>query len=314
MIWFLILLALAAIVLFISYLCFRMAFYVTPEQKIRPKGYPIPDGDIYDPHRPQMIRWIDEIRAMPHEDVSIQSFDGLTLRGKFYEYAPNAPIEIMFHGYRGSAERDLCGGVQRAFGCGHSALVVSQRGSVDSDGNVITFGILESRDCQSWVDFAIEHFGSDVKLILTGISMGASTVMIAAGRELPENVVGVLADCGFNSAEDIIKNNIRDMKLPPKISYPFVRLGALVFGHFDPNEISAMEAMKHCRLPIIFFHGEDDDYVPCWMSKICYEICPSAKKLVIVPGAGHGLSFPVDQEGYLRQLRAFDTANWQKKG
>ena len=307
---FLILLTFIALILFISYLCFRIGFYVTPEQKIRPEGYSIPDGDIYEPHREQMIRWIDEIRAMPHEDVSIQSFDGLTLRGKFYEFAPGAPVEIMFHGYRGSAERDLCGGVQRCFACGRSALVVGQRGSVDSDGNVITFGILESRDCRRWVDFAIDHFGSDVKLILTGISMGASTVMIAAGQELPKNVVGVLADCGFNSAEDIIKKTIRDMNLPPRLSYPFVRLGALVFGHFDPNETSAMEAMQHCRLPIIFFHGEEDDYVPSWMSKACFEHCASTKKLVVIPGAGHGLSFPVDQEGYLRELRKFAEKYW----
>ena len=307
---FMITAALAALILFISYLCFRMAFYVTPAQKIRPEGYPIPEGDIYEPHREQMIRWIDETRALDHEDVEIQSFDGLTLRGKYYEHTPGAPVEIMFHGYRGSAERDLCGGVQRCFACGRNALVVGQRGSIDSDGNVITFGILESRDCRGWVDFAIDHFGSDVKLILTGISMGASTVMIAAGRELPENVVGVLADCGFNCAEDIIKKTIREMKLPPNLSYPFVRLGAMVFGHFDPNETSAMEAMEHCRLPIIFFHGKDDDFVPCWMSRVNYEHCAAIKKLVIIPGAGHGLSFPVDQEGYLRELREFAAKYW----
>ena len=307
---FMITAALGALILFISYLCFRMGFYVTPAQKIRPEGYPIPEGDIYEPHREQMIRWIDETRALDHEDVEIQSFDGLTLRGKYYEHTPGAPIEIMFHGYRGSAERDLCGGVQRCFACGRNALVVGQRGSIDSDGNVITFGILESRDCRAWVDFAINHFGSDVKLILTGISMGASTVMIAAGRELPENVVGVLADCGFNCAEDIIKKTIREMKLPPTLAYPFVRLGAMVFGHFDPNETSAMEAMEHCRLPIIFFHGKDDDFVPCWMSRVNYEHCEAIKKLVIIPGAGHGLSFPVDQEGYLRELREFAAKYW----
>lgn len=307
---FLILFTISAVVLLISYLCFRIAFHVSAAQKRRPEGYPIPEGEIYEPHRAQMIRWIDEIRAMPHENVSIQSFDGLTLRGKFYEYAPGAPVEIMFHGYRGSAERDLCGGVQRCFACGHSALVVGQRGSVDSDGSVITFGILESRDCRSWVDFVIDHFGPDVKLILTGISMGASTVMIASGGELPKNVVGALADCGFTSAEDIIKRTIREMKLPPNLSYPFVRLGARIFGHFDPDETSSMEAMKRCRLPVIFFHGKDDDYVPCWMSRVNYEHCTSAKKLVIIPGAGHGLSFPVDQEGYLRELRQFAEKYW----
>ena len=63
--------------------------------------------------------------------------------------------------------------------------------------------------------------------------------------------------------------------------------------------------MKTCKLPVIFFHGADDDFVPCEMSRINYEACQSRKQLVIVPGAAHGLSYPVDPEGYLQALRDF---------
>ena len=101
------------------------------------------------------------------------------------------------------------------------------------EGKVITFGIKEHRDCLAWVDFMVEHFGPDVKIILTGISMGASTVLIAAGRELPKNVIGVLADCGYNSAKDIIRKVIRQMNIPVAPGYFFVKLGARIFGHFD---------------------------------------------------------------------------------
>lgn len=300
---------LTLLVLLIAWICFRIAFYVPPKSKMLKEEFPIPEGEVYEPFRKQMIAWMKEIRAMPHEDVQIRSFDGLTLRGTYYEYAPGAPVELMFHGYRGSGERDLCGGVQRCFALGRSALVVEQRASIRSDGNVITFGIKESRDCRDWIDFAIHHLGPDVKIILTGISMGASTVLIAAGRELPKNVIGVLADCGFSSAEDIIKEVIRQMGLPADLAYPFVRLGAKLFGHFDPNETSPMEAVKNCRLPVIFFHGEDDDYVPCRMSRMVYGNCPTPKMLYTVPGAGHGLSYLVDPEGYLNALREF-APNW----
>lgn len=295
---------LVLLILLSAWICFRMAFHVPKGSKERTEEYPVPEGEVYEPFRDAMIKWMKEVRAMPHEDVQIQSFDGLTLRGKYYEFAPGAPIELMFHGYRGSGERDLCGGIQRCFALGRSALIVEQRGSIGSDGNVITFGILESRDCRNWVDFAIDHFGPDVRLILTGISMGASTVLIAAGRELPKNVVGVLADCGFSSAEEIIKKVIRQMGLPVA-AYPFVRLGARIFGHFDLHETSALEAVKSCRLPVIFFHGESDDYVPCDMSRKLHENCAAAKRLCTIPGAGHGLSYLVDPEGYLAALREF---------
>ena len=291
--------------LIVSFICYRMAFYVKEKECWGPDEYPIPQGLVYEPFREPMEEWIRQTRAMPHEKVSITSFDGLTLRGKFFEFAPGAPIEIMFPGYRGNAERDMCGGAQRCFALGHSALIVNQRSCVDSDGNVITFGIRESRDCLDWVDFTIRKFGPEVKIYLTGISMGAATVMNAAGEKLPENVVGVLADCGFNSPRDIIQKVIVDMKMPPRLSYPFVKLGARIFGGFNLEEKSPQEALKRCKVPVIFFHGDTDDYVPCWMSQVNYDCCASEKKLVIVPGAGHGLSCMLDREGYMSALRQF---------
>ncbi len=288
---------------------FLMAFYVPRRKPIDPEAYNIPKGEIYEPYRDQMIAWMKETRALPHEDVSIVSFDGLKLCGKYYEFEPGAPIELMFHGYRGSAERDLSGGVQRCFYLGRNVLLVDQRTSGKSEGNVISFGINESRDCLSWIDFMIQHFGKDVKIILTGISMGAATVMTAAGKPLPDNVIGILADCGYTSAKDIIKKVIRQMHLPAELIYPFVKLGAKLFGHFDLEETSPMEAMKKCTKPIIFVHGEADDFVPCEMSRLCYETCTSPKLLFTVPGAGHGLGYLADQEGYFKNLIDFSNTH-----
>lgn len=302
-IWLVILISIL-IVFLIAYICFRVAFYV-PATEYDPNEISIPEGAVYEPFRDIMTNWVREIRAMPYKEFEIISFDGLKLHGRFYEFAPGAPIELMFHGYRGDAERDLSGGVQRCFQLGRSALIVNQRASRGSEGNVISFGINEHKDCLSWVDFMVDHFGPDVKIILTGISMGASTVLMAAGKPLPHNVIGVLADCGFNSAKDIMFSVMRNMGLPPKICWPFVKLGARFFGHFDLEADSAEEAVKHCRVPVIFFHGEDDDFVPAALSKKNFDACASKKKLVLIPGASHGLSYPVAPEKYLAEAREF---------
>ena len=289
----------------VAWICFIRVFY-SPARKVPAEDkFDLPEGDIYKPHREEMIGWMTAARKGPYEEMSVTSFDGLNLYANYYEYAPGAPIELMFHGYRGSAQRDLSGGVKRCFALGRSAFIVDQRGSGRSDGTVISFGINEHRDCLRWVDFMLEHFGPDVKIILTGISMGASTVLIAAGQPLPPNVIGVLADCGFSSARSIIKNTIRGMNLPADLLYPFVRLGARLYGHFDLEETSSVEAVKSCQVPAIFFHGEADDFVPCSMSRENYEACVSRKQLVLIPGAGHGLSFPADQEVYLKALGDF---------
>ena len=297
------------LVLLISYICFRIVFYVPRKNETPSDAIPLPDGELYEPYHPIMRKWILEARDFKKEDFYIKSHDGLTLHGKYFEYAPGATMEIMFNGYRGSAERDLSGGIQRCFALGRNVLVVDQRTSCGSEGNVISFGINEHRDCLLWVDFAVKHFGPDVKIILTGISMGASTVLMAAGKPLPDNVVGVLADCGFSSPKEIIKKCAKDMKLPADLIYPFIKLAAKIYGHFDLEEYTPLEAMKTCKIPVIFFHGETDDFVPCYMSRDIYDACNSPKRLVTTPNAGHGLVYLVDNEGYFKNVVDFFSEN-----
>ena len=296
---------LVALSLDIAYFCYRTAFYVSRKRQESPDVLDLPQGEIYEPFLDYIRSCAEEVRKMPCKEMWITSFDGLKLHGRFFEYAPGARVEIMMHGYRGSAERDLSGGVRRAFKLGHSVLLIDQRCSGKSEGNVITFGIYEHQDCLLWVEKLRQELGQDVRIILTGISMGAATVLMAAGHPLPENVVGVLADCGFSSPKKIIMEVIRQMKLPPAISYPFVKLGAKLYGKFDLEADSPLEALPNCKVPVIFFHGEDDAFVPCSMSREMYEACPSKKHLMTVPGAGHGLSYPVAPDAYLDAMRDF---------
>ena len=299
------LLILVLLVLAVAYVLFLVIFYVPHRKEKHSAEIQLPPGEIYEVFWEDMRRWALETRELPFVEMSITSFDGLKLYGKYYECIPGAPIELMFHGYRGSAERDLPGGVQRCFQVGHNVLLIDQRCSGKSDGHVISFGINEHRDCLRWVDHMIAYFGSDAKIILTGISMGASTVLMASGKELPRNVIGVLADCGFHSAKEIIISVAKSMHLPGHALYPLVKFSAKLFGHFDLEEYTPVEAMKTCKVPVIFFHGVTDDYVPCYMSRINYDACRTKKKLVLIPGAGHGLSYPVSPQEYLREVSDF---------
>ena len=99
------------------------------------------------------------------------------------------------------------------------------------------------------------------------------------------------------------------MKIPADLIYPFIKLGAKIFGHFDLEEYTPLEAMKNCKIPIIFFHGEDDDFVPCYMSQEIYDACTSPKHIVTIPKAGHGLVYLVDNERYFKSVVEFFSAN-----
>ena len=129
--------------------------------------------------------------------------------------------------------------------------------------------------------------------------------MMTSAMDLPANVVGTVADCGYTSAKEIIKKVIRDMKLPDNLLYPFVRLGAILFGRFDPDSNSPIESMPNCRVPVIFFHGDTDAFVPMSMSEENYAACAAPKHIVRTPSAGHGLCFMVDVHAYVDEIRDF---------
>ena len=306
MIPFLIILAvLAVLVLLTSYICFRMAFYASRKPENLVDEFDIPDDSIYGSFRDLLVQWMKAAKKLPQEDISIRSFDGLELWGTYFECAPGAPIEILFHGYRGHANREMSGAVRRCHSLGHSALIVDQRACGRSGGHVITFGVNESRDCLAWIDYVVGRW-PDAKIILAGVSMGAGTVVMASGRGLPKNVIGILADCGYTSPADIIKKVISvDMKLPANLAYPFVQLGAKLYGGFNIDELSPLESTRTTQVPILFIHGGKDTFVPCDMSVRCHEANPAATQLHIIPEAGHGLAYPVDQEGYIKAAREF---------
>ena len=305
--WYFVIAAAAVVLLSltVAFICFIRIFYSKKRVIDKTGEVYIPAGKIYDPYREKIQDWVKMTRSMKCEELSVVSHDGLTLKGYYYEYEKGAPLEIMFHGYQGNAERDLSGGVDRCHRLGRSALIVDQRACGASEGSVTTFGVLESRDCLKWIDLAISKFGDDVKIILTGVSMGAATVMIASGEKLPKNVIHTLADCGYTSPREIIKKVIREMKLPASLLYPFVRLGARLFGGFSIDSRAPIDAVKHATVPIIFIHGDRDDFVPCEMSERLYEACSTKKALTKIKGAGHGIAFPASEEEYIGALAEF---------
>lgn len=286
-----------------AYVVYRMAF--GRNDKVIGTPVDFPDSEYYTPYAEEMTRNIKLFLDIPYEDVYIKSHDGLKLHGKFYEGQKDKPVLIFFHGYRANATRDGSGIHTLGTVKGINILVITQRSHNESEGKTITFGIKESMDCLSWIEYVKSRFGEDKKVILWGISMGAATVLTAAGRELPDNVLGIGADCGFSSPKEILKSVIKSMKLPVELSYQLVRLGGKIYGGFDVEETSAVDAMTRAKVPILFIHGLDDDFVPCDMSRKNYDACVSDKQILLVEKAGHGMSYYVDMKKTEEAVFAF---------
>ncbi len=293
------------ILLTICAVVYRMAFY-SPRKRRDP--YYIPENDAYAPYRDNVRKWVGALDARPCERVSITSYDGLRLSARYYHMADGAPLAIACHGYRSSSLLDFCGGGVMAMDVlGHNLLLIDQRAHGESEGKTITFGIRERYDCLSWINYALARFGSDTRILLYGISMGAATVLMAAGLpELPPQVKGVVADCPYSSPTEIIRKVCGDMKIPPALGYPFLCLGAALYGHFHLSRKGphAVEAIARAKIPILLLHGLADDFVPAAMSEAIHAANPEMVRLCLFPQAIHAGSYLVDQSRYVAEVKA----------
>ena len=265
----------------------------------------LPEGEQYEPYNEGLLKTIERMLPEFYEEIYITAKDGIRLYGKYYELYKNAPIVLFFHGYRSSSIRDGNGLFALCKKYGYNILMIDQRAHGKSEGKTMTFGVLERYDVLNWVEYVIERMGKDAEIVLAGISMGAATVLMASDLELPDNVKGIMADCPYSSPKEILNCVLESLKFPAGVVYPLARWSAMIYGRVDIEQASAKDAVKSCKVPILFIHGDDDRFVPCSMSRQCYDACGGDKRLVLVKNAGHGISYCVDGELYEREVMAF---------
>jgi len=294
--------AAALLTLAVLFAVYRMAFYAPPDKRM--DIHDLPGGSQYRKHREVTLRLIDELAARPYERITVRAHDGVTLVGRYYHFADGAPLDIGFHGYRGHAYRDFCGGSRISFAMGHNLLLVDQRGQGESGGRAMTFGVLERQDAMVWLRWAQERLGR-VPTTLYGVSMGGATVLMSTELPLPAHVRAVIADCPYSDPVEIICHVGRRMHLPPVLTRPLAIAAARLFGGFDLRAASALTALEKAQIPVLLIHGEDDRFVPCEMSRRMAQVNPEKVRLCTFPGAGHGLSYMEDTARYERIVQAF---------
>lgn len=246
---------------------------------------------------------------IPHETITVESHDGLTLTGHWFACDTPKRIIIAMHGWRSGWANDfgMVADFWKENNC--SVLYTEQRAQGNSQGEYMGFGMLERHDCLAWVRWVNQKTGGHLPVYLAGISMGATTVLMTAQLPLPPNVRGIMADCGFTSAQDIwehvAKNNLH-ISYGPLRSAMADSLCRRKLG-FDSSHCNTLSAMADCHVPVLFIHGSDDRFVPVEMTYKNYKACASPKRLLIVPGAFHGTSYLTDPETYCRTMLDF----WQ---
>lgn len=286
------------------WLCLRLSVLRTPPMDVsNPKILKMT-------HMRDVIPLIEEsklwLEKQEKEDWYVYSRDAKRLHGVFVPCENARGTLVFFHGYRSCYAIDFAGAMRFYHERGLNLLICEQRAHGKSQGQFLTFGAKERYDVQSWTNYLGSIFGTDHPVILTGLSMGATTVLMASELDHMVSVRGIIADCGFTSPEAICRHVAKNrMHLPANLVLPCLDLITRLFCGFRLRECSTVQAVQNTDIPIFFIHGKDDDFVPCYMTEEAYAACKSEKEVLYVAGAGHGLSFVTAPEEYKKRLTAF---------
>lgn len=251
-------------------------------------------------------KWIQDTN---NKKVEIKAKDGITLRGNQYLTKESSnKWAIILHGYRSEPDSVISIGMHFSEK-GYNVLIPSMRACSNSDGEYIGMGWLDKEDLQGWINLIIEQ-NKEAEIILHGSSMGAATVLMVSGDNLPTNVKAIIADSGYTSVWDIFASEAKArFNLP---SFPILDMFRMVANRragYDIKEASALEQVKNSKTPILLIHGDADDFVPEYMCEELYEAANCKKEKLIIHNAGHTESRYKEPDTYYHKI--FDFINNQ---
>lgn len=246
--------------------------------------------------------------AQELEHITIKSRDGLTLHGDFLpSEVQSDKLAICGHGYTGCGLKDCVSIAVFFHRMGYNCLIVDHRAHGKSEGDYVGFGILDRFDMKAWVDFMECRFNGNVRIVLYGVSMGATIAIMTAGiSSLSPCVKAVVADCAFTSPYDVFAHILkRDYHMPP---FPIMNINDMLCrkkAGYGFRDYSTLDAVKSTGIPMLFIHGRDDNFVPLYMSEQNYEACRSPKDIFIVDNAAHAASYYESKEAYEAKVKNF---------
>lgn len=244
-------------------------------------------------------------KTLPLEQVKMES-GGNTLRAELLlPEKSNGILLIACHGARSSGLGEFAFEADYFYGGGFTVLMPEHRGCGISDGKFMGYGTHESKDTLLWLSYAKQRF-PNLQIFLLGVSMGAATVLMMSDQISPQDVKGIIADCAYTSAWDEFKYQLKtSFHLP---AFPILHICDLLcrlYAHYSFKDASPVDHVKHAKVPVLFIHGKEDDFVPFYMEKELYDACGSEKTLLAVDGAVHARSYHRNSALYEKTLNLF---------
>ena len=231
-------------------------------------------------------KWLEE--KSNYSDKYIESYDKLQLHSYVVSQNSNK-WAIVVHGYGGSGKL-MSDKSKYFYDMGYNVLIPDLRGHGKSEGDYIGMGWKDRLDIISWINFIIKE-NPNAEIVLHGTSMGAATVLMTSGENLPSNVKAIVADCAYTSAWDEFSYQLETyLKVPSYYILNVTNMVTKLKAGYSLKEASALESVKKATVPILFIHGDKDKFVPYSMMDKLYDATTSPKEKLTIEGGEHANS------------------------
>ena len=258
---------------------------------------------------PYIKEWLDSMETNGVlRDTSIVTSDGL-VKHAFYAEAParSSRTAIIVHGYFSTPYKMMMLGNFYREQMGWNILIPHMEYHGLSEGQDIQMGWFDRIDVKEWADVAHRRF-SDTLQVIHGISMGGATVMMLSGDDdLPPYIRGMVEDCGYTSVWDEFKYQAKQMFHIPAwpVLYSMEKVCRRKYG-WDFHEASSVEQLRHSTLPMLFIHGDADDFVPAEMARTNFDAKTQGyKELWMAEGSPHAMSWRDHPKEYASKVKEF---------
>ena len=249
------------------------------------------------------VNWL--IKDSNYIDTYITSSDNLKLHA--YEVKNENKTDkwaIVVHGYT-SEGKLLSSKAKHLYNMGYNVLVPDLRSHGTSEGNYIGMGWHDRLDIIDWINYIVKN-NPKSEIALHGTSMGSATVLMVSGEKLPSNVKAIVADCGYTSVYDEFSYQLKQLFNLP--AFPIMNFSDVVThirAGYCLNDASAINQVKKSTTPILYIHGDKDDFVPYYMMDELYNATNSEKEKLTIEGGEHANSDLVNPKLYWSTVNSF---------
>lgn len=257
-------------------------------------------GD-FEEEKNKIKNWLENTLV---KGLKITGYKKTLLFGEWFVNKDSNKWVIILHGY-GANGRFMYDVARKFYKKGYNVLLPDLRGHGISGGQYIGMGWHDRKDLLCWIK-KITKIDKKAKICLYGVSMGASTILMASGEKMPKNVKCIISDCAYTSAYDVFRYQFKKCKNMPIVPLlNIVNIVCMMKNGYSLKQASTLKQIKKNKLPIFFIHGATDDFVPTDMVFELYKNAKCPKELMLVDNAGHLVSEIVERKIYWRRISLF---------